>query len=88
MTQRIDRVFLASSGKKLAHGVAVDSSGKPTTDPDEALKGAFLAFGSYKGAGLSLMIELLTQGSCGQTWLNTKCASPKFAKLCVIVGQP
>lgn len=50
-----------AAGKQLPPGVAVDSSGKPTTDPDEALKGAFLAFGSYKGAGLSLMIELLTQ---------------------------
>jgi len=50
-----------AAGKQLPPGVAVDSAGKPTTDPDAALKGAFLAFGSYKGAGLSLMIELLTQ---------------------------
>ena len=50
-----------AAGKQLPPGVAVDANGKPTTDPDAALKGAFLAFGSYKGAGLSLMIELLTQ---------------------------
>jgi LDH2 family malate/lactate/ureidoglycolate dehydrogenase len=50
-----------AAGKQLPPGVAVDAAGKPTTDPDAALKGAFLAFGSYKGAGLSLMIELLTQ---------------------------
>lgn len=53
-----------AAGKQLPPGVAVDVHGKPTTDPDAALKGAFLAFGSYKGAGLSLMIELLTQALC------------------------
>ena len=35
-----------------------------SSDPDVALKGAFLAFGGYKGAGLSMMVELLTQALC------------------------
>ena len=39
-------------GKQLPPGVAVDAAGKPTTDPDDSI---------YKGAGLSLMTELLTQ---------------------------
>jgi LDH2 family malate/lactate/ureidoglycolate dehydrogenase len=46
-----------AAGKQLPPGVAVDAAGKPTTDPDAALKGAFLAFGSYKGAGLSLKLQ-------------------------------
>lgn len=40
-------------------GVAINSDGEPTTDPDEALAGAMLPFGGHKGSALSLMIELL-----------------------------
>ena len=54
-------ISVKAAGKQLPPGVAVDKEGKPTTDPSKALEGAFLAFGGYKGAGLSLMIELLTQ---------------------------
>mmetsp|Transcript_42834 Transcript_42834/g.107213 ORF Transcript_42834/g.107213 Transcript_42834/m.107213 type:complete len:343 (-) Transcript_42834:433-1461(-) len=53
-----------AAGKELPPGVAVDANGKPTRDPSEALQGAFLAFGGYKGAGLSLIVELLTQALC------------------------
>eukprot|EP00287_Rhodomonas_sp_CCMP768_P009089 CAMPEP_0196723948 /NCGR_PEP_ID=MMETSP1091-20130531/5995_1 /TAXON_ID=302021 /ORGANISM="Rhodomonas sp., Strain CCMP768" /LENGTH=342 /DNA_ID=CAMNT_0042066007 /DNA_START=13 /DNA_END=1041 /DNA_ORIENTATION=- len=50
-----------ASGKPLPPGVAIDKHGNPTTDPSLALEGAFLAFGGYKGAGLALIVELLTQ---------------------------
>ncbi|EKX40222.1 hypothetical protein GUITHDRAFT_164740 [Guillardia theta CCMP2712] len=57
-------VSAKAASQLLPPGVAVDRDGKPTRDPDEALKGAFLAFGGYKGAGLSLVVELLTQALC------------------------
>ena len=47
------------AGKPLPDGVALDSNGTPTTDPDAALAGAMLTFGGYKGSALSIMIELL-----------------------------
>nr|WP_239113299.1 Ldh family oxidoreductase [Shimia biformata] len=47
------------AGKPLPDGVAVDADGKPTNDPQEALSGAMLTFGGYKGSALSIMIELL-----------------------------
>ncbi|MCV6823465.1 MULTISPECIES: Ldh family oxidoreductase [Halocynthiibacter] len=47
------------AGKPLPEGVAVDANGAPTTDPQAALDGAMLTFGSYKGSALSIMIELL-----------------------------
>eukprot|EP00286_Rhodomonas_abbreviata_P004386 CAMPEP_0181329242 /NCGR_PEP_ID=MMETSP1101-20121128/23199_1 /TAXON_ID=46948 /ORGANISM="Rhodomonas abbreviata, Strain Caron Lab Isolate" /LENGTH=342 /DNA_ID=CAMNT_0023438293 /DNA_START=28 /DNA_END=1056 /DNA_ORIENTATION=- len=50
-----------AAGKQLPEGVAIDKDGNPTRDPTAALAGAFQAFGSYKGAGLSLIVELLTQ---------------------------
>jgi LDH2 family malate/lactate/ureidoglycolate dehydrogenase len=47
------------ANKPLPEGVAIDSNGKPTTDPQAALDGAMLTFGGYKGSALSIMIELL-----------------------------
>lgn len=47
------------AGKSLPEGVAIDRNGNSTTDPDAALAGAMLTFGSYKGSALSIMIELL-----------------------------
>ncbi|NQV89963.1 Ldh family oxidoreductase [Candidatus Uhrbacteria bacterium] len=48
-------------GEEIPTGVAINKDGKPTVDPKEALQGALLPFGDYKGAGLALMIELLTK---------------------------
>ncbi|WP_170336490.1 Ldh family oxidoreductase [Ruegeria arenilitoris] len=47
------------AGKPLPQGVAIDKDGNPTTDPQAAMDGAMLTFGSYKGSALSIMIELL-----------------------------
>ena len=46
-------------------GWAVDENGAPTTDPDEALKGALVSAGGYKGWGFGLMVELLAAGMTG-----------------------
>ncbi|MFD1881249.1 Ldh family oxidoreductase [Paracoccus pacificus] len=47
------------AGKPLPEGWAIDSDGRPTTDPDAALAGAMLPFGGHKGSAISTMIELL-----------------------------
>jgi len=41
-------------------GWAIDSIGNPTTDPAKALEGALLPVGTYKGYGLSLVVEVLS----------------------------
>jgi LDH2 family malate/lactate/ureidoglycolate dehydrogenase len=46
-------------GEKIPPGWAIGKDGKPTDDPNAALDGAMLTFGSYKGSALSAMIELL-----------------------------
>ncbi len=46
-------------GIPIPEGVAISKEGSPTTDPKEALQGAMLPFGDYKGSGLAIMIELL-----------------------------
>jgi LDH2 family malate/lactate/ureidoglycolate dehydrogenase len=49
-------------GKAIPEGWAVDRQGRPTTDPTEALAGAQLPFGGYKGAAIALMVELMASG--------------------------
>ena len=44
---------------KIPEGWALDISGKPTTDPDQALKGSMLPIGEAKGSALALMVEIL-----------------------------
>jgi LDH2 family malate/lactate/ureidoglycolate dehydrogenase len=50
----------AKEGKPIPEGWAVDESGRPTTDPVAALKGALLPFGGPKGYCLSFIIDILS----------------------------
>src|SRR5580692_1481063 len=43
----------------LPEGVAIDSDGRPTTDPAAAQAGALLPFAGYKGFGLGLVVQAL-----------------------------
>ena len=47
------------AGETLPEGWALDPEGRPTTDPEQALAGAMLPFGGYKGSAISTMIELM-----------------------------
>ena len=47
-----------AAGEPIPLGWAVDAEGKPTTDPEAALKGALVSAGGYKGWGLGLKVEL------------------------------
>lgn len=60
------RIKLAEmSGEPIPEGWAIDPAGQPTTDPTEALAGALLPFGGYKGYGLALAVEVLTSVLAG-----------------------
>jgi len=48
-----------AKGEALHAGVAIDSGGQPTVDPDAAIAGAFLPWGGHRGSGLSLAVQLL-----------------------------
>lgn len=49
----------ASRGQPIPLGWAVDSQGRPTTDPMEGRKGALLPVGGPKGYGLAVMLDVL-----------------------------
>jgi LDH2 family malate/lactate/ureidoglycolate dehydrogenase len=53
------RYAAARQGEKIPFGWAVDADGKPTDDPQAALRGSLAPIGGPKGAGLSLVIDLL-----------------------------
>ena len=46
-------------GLSIPDGVAISKDGHLTTDPQDAIDGAMLPFGRYKGSGLAVLIELL-----------------------------
>lgn len=55
-------------GEKLPEGAAMDSDGRPTTSPEEALEGAQLPFGGHKGSLIAMMVELLAAGLTGSNF--------------------
>jgi LDH2 family malate/lactate/ureidoglycolate dehydrogenase len=54
-----DLALRARRGERLPEGVAIDADGKPTRDPQQALRGAALPFGGYKGFALGLAMHAL-----------------------------
>jgi (2R)-3-sulfolactate dehydrogenase (NADP+) len=58
----------ASLGRAIPAGWAVDADGNPTTDAAEAVRGALLPAGGFKGANLALMVEVLSAGLSGGLW--------------------
>lgn len=52
-------VMAEKEGRTIPSGWAIDGDGYATEDATAALRGAVLAMGGYKGAGLALMIDVL-----------------------------
>lgn len=48
----------AKNGEKIPMDWAIGPDGKPTSDPNEALKGSLLPIAGYKGYGLSLFVDV------------------------------
>ncbi|MDO5852236.1 MAG: L-sulfolactate dehydrogenase [Methanobacteriaceae archaeon] len=59
VTARGKLLELKRKGEELPEGMALDSEGKPTTNPEEGLNGSILPFGGFKGYALAFMFEIL-----------------------------
>jgi (2R)-3-sulfolactate dehydrogenase (NADP+) len=77
-------------GETIPEGWALDEDGKPTTDPDAALRGTMLPLGDAKGTALALMVELLAAGLTGanfaaeaSSFLDAKGPPPGTGQLIV-----
>ncbi|RME64982.1 MAG: Ldh family oxidoreductase [Alphaproteobacteria bacterium] len=53
------------AGKTIPEGWALDTNGKPTTDPAAAMAGSMLPIGDAKGAALAMMVEILAAALTG-----------------------
>jgi LDH2 family malate/lactate/ureidoglycolate dehydrogenase len=61
---------LLREGTNVPPGWGLDAQGQPSTDAKAILAGAVLPFGGHKGAGLALMLELLTAALAGGAFGN------------------
>jgi len=67
-----------NKGEQVPPGYIIDGEGRPTTDPAHVFAspdhplGALLPFGDHKGAGLSLIAELLSAGLMGAARIDQK----------------
>jgi (2R)-3-sulfolactate dehydrogenase (NADP+) len=57
----------ARSGQPLEVGWALGPDGRPTIDPELALRGTMAPSGGHKGLGVGLMVELLAAAAAGAT---------------------
>ncbi len=58
------------AGRPIPNTWSVDASGRPTTDPVEALKGLLSPMGTYKGSGLSMAVDILSGALSGAKILS------------------
>jgi uncharacterized oxidoreductase len=71
-----------NKGVPVPEGYIIDGEGRPTTDPKHVFQhaipelplGALLPFGDHKGAGLALIVELLSAGLMGAARIDEKPA--------------
>jgi (2R)-3-sulfolactate dehydrogenase (NADP+) len=84
-------IFAAKKkGERIQEGLALDTEGRPTTDPDEAMKGTMVPVGDAKGTALALMVELLAAGVTGahfaaetSSFLNAEGPPPETGQLII-----
>lgn len=67
-TAFVNLIQAAAANRPIPEGWAVDANGAATTSASEALQGALLPFGGYKGANIALMVEVLAAGLSGAAW--------------------
>ncbi|MEX0924062.1 MAG: Ldh family oxidoreductase [Rhodovibrionaceae bacterium] len=60
-------VMRARAKEPIPEGWALDTEGRPTTDPAVGLKGSMVPSGGYKGFGVALLVEVMAAALSGAT---------------------
>ncbi|MBI5620694.1 Ldh family oxidoreductase [Candidatus Gottesmanbacteria bacterium] len=75
-----------TAGKKIPPEIAYDSEGNLTDDPGKAMDGALRPFDkSYKGAGLALMVEILTGPLVGASFTGIGDTATNWGNLVFVI---
>jgi LDH2 family malate/lactate/ureidoglycolate dehydrogenase len=93
-TSKVARGYVllaAKTGDAIPEGWALDADGRPTTDARRAVAGTMLPLGEHKGAGLALVLGLLTDALTGngsegeqRDWLATE-RDFQLSMLCIAI---
>jgi (2R)-3-sulfolactate dehydrogenase (NADP+) len=67
-TAFVNLATAAERGEPIPAHWALDAEGRPTTDPQAALRGTIAPAGGHKGSALALMVEVLAAGLTGANW--------------------
>lgn len=85
-------LIAAKNGQSIPEGWALTAQGKPTTDPQEGLKGLMVPLGGDKGALLALIVELLVVGLSGSrfsyeadSFFDAKGNRPRIGQLILTI---
>jgi LDH2 family malate/lactate/ureidoglycolate dehydrogenase len=75
-----------TAGRSIPEGIAYDAEGNITTDPAKAMDGAIRPFDkSYKGAGLAMMVEVLTGPLVKASFTGTGDVAKSWGNLIFII---
>lgn len=79
-------VLAKAKGERIPDGVAIDSAGRVTTDPEAAMKGALLPFDkSYKGSGIGMAVEVLTGPLLGAAFCDCKTFDKEWGSTVIAI---
>lgn len=79
-------VLAKARGESIPENMAIDNEGMPTTNPEAAMGGALLPFDrSYKGAGLSMMVEMLAGPLVNSAWIDNKTFTEEWGSLFIAI---
>ncbi len=75
-----------TAGRKIPPDIAYDNDGKLTDDPSKAMDGALRSFDkSYKGAGLALIVEILTGPLVGASFTGFGNTNTNWGNLVLVI---
>ncbi|OGG09879.1 hypothetical protein A2154_04555 [Candidatus Gottesmanbacteria bacterium RBG_16_43_7] len=75
-----------TAGKKIPPNTAYDKEGQVTQDPGKAMDGAIMPFDrSYKGAGLNLIVEILTGPLVGASFTGIGDTAKNWGNLIFVI---
>ena len=78
---------IRKNGGQLPEGWAVDENGRPTTDPEQAVRGMVLPMAGHKGSAIAMTIDIIAGVMSGAGYLNHINRFYSDEQTCMNVGH-